>query len=256
MTGILAVLIVILAVLWGWFRSHSDQLWKIVSQECLPHAKALPANSSCLKVELTPDTERGYLVFRDRNGPLHFLLMPTAKIDGIESSRLLDSITTDYFQKAWQERSFLAKQSNQKVPRDIVSLTVNSSYGRSQDQLHIHISCIKPEVKAHLEAQLDRFSERWTSVQYGINNHDYIARTLTEAEFQQMSPFLRLATEVPDAEKQMGRYGLALVAYTSKTHVPMYLLLANKLDILALNLGYTGDIQDYQCDLLKTADML
>lgn len=252
----LAMLIVILAVIGGWFHRQSDQLWKIISQECLPHAEALPANSPCLKVVLQPDAERGYLVFKDRNGPLHFLLMPTIKINGIESGQLIDVTVTDYFQKAWQARSFIANQSSQKVPRDIVSLTVNSSYGRSQDQLHIHISCIKPEVKAHLEAQLDRFSERWTSVQYGINNHGYIARTLTEAEFQQMSPFVRLAKEVPGADKQMGRYGLALVAYTSKTQVPMYLLLANKLDIFALNLGYTGDIQDHQCDLLKTADKL
>ncbi|WP_159565941.1 CDP-diacylglycerol diphosphatase [Budvicia diplopodorum] len=252
--SIFVILLVILAILWGWFRNHSDRLWNIVSQECIP--QALPANPSCLKVVLTPDAQRGYLVFKDRRGPLHFLLMPTTPIGGIESDTLLDATTTDYFQKAWQERTFIAQKSEQPVPRDIVSLTVNSSYGRSQDQLHIHISCIKPEVKAHLEAQLGRFSERWTPVEYGINNHEYIARTLTDSQFQQMSPFLRLAQEVPGADKQMGMYGLALVAYTSKNRVPMYLLLANKFDLLALDFGYTGDIQDYQCDLLKTADKL
>ncbi|VFS53155.1 CDP-diacylglycerol diphosphatase [Budvicia aquatica] len=256
MIGTLVILLVILAIIWGWFRSQSDQLWDIVSQECVPQSSALPESSPCLNVVLEPNVDRGYVVFRDQHGPLHFLLIPTTKIEGIESPELLDSTVTDYFQKAWDERGFIGQQSDEPLPRDIVSLTINSSYGRSQDQLHIHISCIKPDVKAHLYSQLDQFSEQWSKVEDGINGNDYIARTLTEDQFQQMSLFLRLAEEVPDAENHMGSYGLALVPYTSNTHVPMYLLLANKLNILSLNLGYTGDIQDYQCDLLKTTGKL
>lgn len=254
--GALVILLIILSIIWGWFRSQSAQLWDTVSQECVPQSATLAASSPCLKVVLEPSVERGYVVFRDRHGPLHFLLIPTTRIGGIESPELLDSTVTDYFQKAWGERDFIGQQSDEPLPRDIVSLTINSSYGRSQDQLHIHISCIKPDVKAHLYSQLDQFSEQWTKVEDGINGNGYIARTLTEAQFRQMSLFLRLATEVPDAEDHMASYGLALVPYTSSTHVPMYLLLANKLNILSLNLGYTGDIQDYQCDLLKTAGKL
>lgn len=54
----------------------------------------------------------------------------------------------------------------------------------------------------------------------------------------------------------MSKYGIALVAYSDLDNRPMYLLMVNRMDALSLNPGYTGDIQDYQCDLLKTTRVL
>ncbi|SFC10956.1 CDP-diacylglycerol diphosphatase [Pragia fontium] len=256
LTAIFIVAVVILAAWWGWVRSHSDSLWKIISQQCIPQQQMKQSQvSSCMDVILTPDVAKGYVIFKDRNGPLHFLLIPATKVSGIEDKRLLQPDTTDYFSKAWDSRDYLARQAGQPIPRNMVALTINSAYGRSQEQLHIHISCIKPEIKALLDNQMDKFSEKWTKVEYGINNHDYIARTLTELQFRQMSLFQRLAAEVPDAAENMAKYGIALVPFTNKANTSMYLMLANRLDILGLNLGYTGDIQDYHCDLLKTSQI-
>lgn len=253
----LSFAVISLATLWGWRYAHSDELWNIVSGECVPLAKVQQRpNVSCVSVVLVPDEQRGYAVFKDRNGPLHFLLIPTAKIEGIENSILLQPETTDYFLKAWQSRGYLAQASDRPVARNMVSLTVNSAYARSQEQLHIHIACIKPEIKAQLDSQISRFSERWSSVEYGINGHHYLVRTLTESQFREMSLFRRLVKELPDAANNMDKYGIALVAYNDIDNRPMYLFMANRLDVLALNPGYTGDIQDYQCDLLKTTKVL
>ena len=38
------------------------------------------------------------------------------------------------------------------MPRDDISLAVNSVYGRSQNQLHIHIDCVRSDVRNALRA--------------------------------------------------------------------------------------------------------
>lgn len=256
LTVILTVALVIIGG-WMWFYGQSDDLWRIVSRQCIPQRMVQEQTKQalqppCIDVVSSPNLEKGYVIFKDRKGPMHILLIPTEKISGIEDPRLLDPETTDYFRKAWDSRHYLTQLANKTVSREMVSLTINSAWGRSQNQLHIHIACIRPEIKAHLVSQLEDFSDKWTSVEYGVNNDYYLVRTLTEEQFQEVSLFRRLASEIPDAEKEMGKYGMALVPYRDKNKKPMYLMLVNKVDVMDLNLGYTGDLLDYQCDLLNT----
>ncbi len=42
------------------------------------------------------------MLFKDRNGPLQYLLMPTYRINGTESPLLLDPLTPNFFWQAWQ----------------------------------------------------------------------------------------------------------------------------------------------------------
>jgi CDP-diacylglycerol pyrophosphatase len=47
------------------------------------------------------------VLLKDRNGPLQYLLMPTYRINGIESPLLLKSGTPNFFWQAWQSRGVL-----------------------------------------------------------------------------------------------------------------------------------------------------
>jgi hypothetical protein len=47
-------------------------------------------------------------MLKDRVGLLQFLLMPVAKISGIEDSILLYPRTPNFFAQAWEQRSFMA----------------------------------------------------------------------------------------------------------------------------------------------------
>lgn len=38
----------------------------------------------------------GYVLFKDRNGPLQYLLMPTYRINGTESPLLLEPLTPNF----------------------------------------------------------------------------------------------------------------------------------------------------------------
>ncbi len=46
-------------------------------------------------------------------------------------------------------------------PDRAVSLAINSRTGRTQNHFHIHISCIRPDVREQLDNNLANISSRW-----------------------------------------------------------------------------------------------
>ena len=87
----------------------------------------------CVSVDL----KRGFAVMNP--GPKHLLLVPTARVQGVESRQLLDVNAPNYFEYAWESRSYLDKELRVNLTRDEVGLAINSAQGRTQDQLHIHV---------------------------------------------------------------------------------------------------------------------
>lgn len=107
---LLALLVAILAALAGgyyWLHSgNPDALRKIVLQQCVPHQQQQQNPSPCAEVNL----KGGYVLFKDRNGPLQYLLMPTYRINGTESPLLLDPLTPNFFWQAWQGREIMSQR--------------------------------------------------------------------------------------------------------------------------------------------------
>jgi CDP-diacylglycerol pyrophosphatase len=73
----------------------------------------------------------------------------------VESPLLYRPDTPNYIAQAWHNRDLLDRRNGRPLPHDVVSLTVNSQYRRSQDQLHVHISCTTRELRARLLAAQD-----------------------------------------------------------------------------------------------------
>ncbi|WP_145578315.1 CDP-diacylglycerol diphosphatase [Yersinia alsatica] len=234
--------VVLLAVGYKMRFSNADALWNIVSQQCVPHMEAEHNPQPCIEV----DTQAGFVVYKDMHGPLQYLLMPTAKISGIESPKLLTPTSPNYFFAAWQARHFMADKYGAPINDADISLAINSKYGRSQDQLHIHISCLKPQVKTTLAAQEADFRQQWQPLPGGLLGHDYLVRRTTAAELQQSGAFRLLADEVPAAKEEMGRYGLAMTALPNGE----FLLLASKVNPLKLHPASVEELQDHNCKLL------
>ncbi|OWF79295.1 CDP-diacylglycerol diphosphatase [Yersinia rohdei] len=222
--------------------SNADALWKIVSQQCVPNMATEHNPQPCIEV----DTQDGFVVYKDIHGPLQYLLMPTAKVSGIESPQLLTTSSPNYFFDAWQARHYMAAKYGAPIDDSNISLAVNSKYGRSQDQLHIHISCLKPQVKTALAAQEADFRQQWQPLPGGLLGHDYLARRTTAAELLQSGAFLLLADEVAGAKDHMGDYGLAMTALPNGE----FLLLASKISPLKLHLASVEELQDHSCKLL------
>lgn len=244
--GIVLLIAAAAAVVGGeywWNSSKRDVLRHIVLEQCVPNQRNKHQPAPCALV----NPESGYVLLKDRNGPLQYLLMPTYRINGIESPLLLTSHTPNFFWQAWQSRGMLSKTRGTPLPDNALSLTINSRVGRTQNHFHIHISCLREDVRVKLDQQASRISSQWLAFPGGILGHPYLARRVTEAELVQRSPFLMLTEEVPEAREHMGRYGMAMVHQADGSFV----LLATERNLLALNRGSAEEIQDHQCTILK-----
>ncbi|CNC71935.1 CDP-diacylglycerol pyrophosphatase [Yersinia intermedia] len=235
--------VAVLATVYKLRFSNADALWKIVSQQCVPHMVAEHNPQPCVAA----DIPAGFVVYKSNVGPLQYLLMPTAKISGMESPQLLTNSSPNYFLDAWQARHFMADKYGAPIDDADISLTINSKYGRSQDHLHIHISCLKPQVKAALAAQEANFRQQWQPLPAGLLGHDYLVRRTTAAELQHSGAFRLLADEVAGAKDNMGRYGLAMTALPDGA----FLLLASQASLTKLHRASVEELQDHDCNLLS-----
>ncbi len=132
------------------------------------------------------------------------------------------------------------------VADNALSLAINAEYGRTQNQLHIHISCLRPDIRQQLDALMPLLNQQWRAEKLGT--HTYLIRTLSAVELAQKSSFLRLAQEVPRASREMGKYGMALAQLPDGRLTLM--VIAS--DWLTLNRGSAEELQDHQCRILKT----
>ncbi|MBP2169143.1 CDP-diacylglycerol pyrophosphatase [Erwinia toletana] len=240
---IIALLVAGLAIAALSFQKNADALWQIVSEKCVPGQQQHGNPAPCENVDMA----QGYVTMKDRNGPLQYLLMPVARISGIENPLLLNSRTPNFFFQSWRERHLMADKRGAPVADNAISLAINSQYGRTQNQLHIHISCLRPDVRQQLNQLAPSLSQHWQSAT--LLNHPYLLRALTVEQLAQQSAFIRLADEVPDAHAAMGKYGLALAALPDGRLV----LMAIERNWLKLNRGSAEEVQDHNCKILDKA---
>src|SRR3954451_15855103 len=107
-------------------------------------AERLSSNPSCREY----NAERGFVIVKDnaRDKPRAYLIIPVRPVTGIEDPQVLRSPVADLWQYGWEESTrFL------QVPSRRVALAVNSMAGRTDNQLHIHISCVRSDVAQALE---------------------------------------------------------------------------------------------------------
>lgn len=173
--------------------------------------------------------------------------MPTYRINGTESPLLTEAHTPNFFWLAWQSRHFMSMKRGSNVPDSAVSLTINSPTGRTQNHFHIHISCLRPDVREKLNVSQGQISTQWLPFPGGLEGHEYLARRVTEAELVKRSPFMMLAEELPEARDHMGRFALAMAQQADGSFV----LLATARNLLALNRASAEELQDHQCTILN-----
>jgi CDP-diacylglycerol pyrophosphatase len=246
--SVLAALL--LFVSWAVHAANADALWNIVHEQCVPHWQQAQDPAPCARVETGQGEAHGFAVLKDIHGVLQYLLIPTARVSGIESPLLLQDDAPDYWAAAWEARQWMERLRGSPLPREALALTVNSQWGRSQNQLHIHVSCVRPALSQQL--QQAAIGPQWQELPGGINGHGYQARAIMGETLAGVQPFRLLAEGIPAAREDMGRYTLAVIA-TRFDSGPGFWLLAGKADLLAGNFASAeGDVQDHDCQLLQS----
>ena len=205
--------------------SPRDRLRFIAQEQCLPHWQEVHDPGPCVSVTLVGKgaAADGFVVLADRKGGAHFLLIPTRTISGIESPEVRARRSLNYFESAWQAREVLSGSVGRSVPRDAVGMAVNQVRSRSQDQLHIHISCLRRSVYDDLHAQADRIGRRWSPLVMGGLQYQVIR--VMGRELGARNPFELLAERLPGAKNTMGEFTL-LVAGMEFKEGPGFALVA------------------------------
>ena len=121
--------------------AKADALLHIMNS-CVSGFQASGSPAPCVAVDL----RSGYVVLKDQKGPSHFLVIPTKKITGIEDAVLESRDNTNYWQKAFENLSYVSAALGKKAPALALAIGVNSIATRSQNQLHLHMDCLAPEV--------------------------------------------------------------------------------------------------------------
>jgi CDP-diacylglycerol pyrophosphatase len=219
-------------------------LWNIVNGQCLPHEQADHTPSPCAEVSV----DKGVAVLKDRIGIAQFLLIPTARISGIEDPAILAPNETNFWQAAWQARSFVEDRLKTSLPREQVSLAINSAYGRTQNQLHIHIDCIRPDVHDVLSANLDKVTTAWTPFPLPLAGKHYRAIRIDQPALDGINPFHVLADSEPT---DMAAHTLVAVGETFPDGTEGFVLLDDHADLAAGDRASGEDLQDHACTIVS-----
>lgn len=229
--------------------AHADRLtlWHITNDKCVPDMREHQDPTPCTVVDLAD----GYIILKDRNGATQYLAIPTAPVTGIEDPSLLAPNAPNYWDDAWRERALTEKQAGKPLPREAVSLAVNSAYGRSQDQLHIHIDCVRPDVRDALAAHRDDITLSWTSFPVPMAGQPWRAMRVDGQNLGTVNPFKLLANGDPDAAADMGKHTLLVVGMTWSNGVAGFAIMDGKADQAAGIRGTSEDLQDHDCAIAR-----
>ncbi|MHC5715168.1 MAG: CDP-diacylglycerol diphosphatase [Nostoc sp.] len=191
-------------------NKRRDLLWQKV-QECTTNQRELQKSSPCVYV----DIDNKYVV-ANGSTPVHYLLLPTDKISGIEDPQISRLNSRNYWQYAWKkatDKDYIRSKAPQVKYPEQIGLAINSKQGRHQDQLHIHMSCIKKTVSDELyKAEKTReITDRFQFKKYvNLEGNNYSVRLLANDSLSNSNnPFL-LVKKFVGAIK-MGQQSIAVV---------------------------------------------
>jgi CDP-diacylglycerol pyrophosphatase len=230
--------------------ANPNVLWQIVHGQCVPDEQQHGDPKPCAEVDLTGGVARGFAILKDINGASQFLLIPTGRVDGIESASLLAPEAVNFFDDAWTARSFAEKALGRTMPSDTLSLAINSEYGRTQNQLHIHIDCIRADVRDILRSERDHIGVHWTLLTRPLAGHYYRALRVMGATLGGTDPFKLLAQGIAGARADMGSYTLVVVGMQFGGQ-PGFVILEDKADVARGDVGSGEELQDHSCALAK-----
>jgi CDP-diacylglycerol pyrophosphatase len=227
--------------------SSRDALWQIVSTMCVPDQTQNHDPRPCAQVDLEDGSARGFVVLKDLRGETQFLLIPTAHISGIESPLVLAPDAANYFADAREARSYVNQALHRTLPPDDISLAINSAESRSQDDLHIHIDCVRSDVFDALHANEKAIGTQWAPLPHPLLGHRYMAMWLPGEHLGSSNPFRLLADGLPGARQNMGDRTLVVVGLTRADGTKGFILLEDQVSKQSHDMASGEELQDHAC---------
>jgi CDP-diacylglycerol pyrophosphatase len=178
--------IVIAAAAFAVMRALADPnaLWSVVSQ-CAQSAREGRSARPCSYV----DEKHDVAILRSIGGREEFLAVPIIRVSGIEDPQILDPHGPNYWASAWRAAKVVLPLQA-RIRRQDIGLAINSVESRTQNQLHIHISCIQHAVATALDH--DRIGPTW-SAPLPFEGERYRVIRVEARSLDSIDPFLMLS---------------------------------------------------------------
>ncbi len=208
--------------------ANRDELWVVVHDICVPAYQSIGVAFPCAEVSIADGLERGFAVLRAPSSATHVIVVPTARISGIESPALLRENAPNYWEAAWDARRFVEEGARRQLPRDKIGMAVNSAASRSQDQLHIHVACIAPKVAEFLRRHQAEIHDAWSFLSAALLGHRFAAMKVETDSLAHVDPFKLLARGLPSGKFSVGSQTLAVIGATFGGGRIGFYLLANE----------------------------
>lgn len=229
-----------------------NALWTIVHDQCVPDQTDRGDPAPCAFA----DTAHKYAILKDRHGATQFLLIPTERISGIESTEILEPGEPNFWDYAWQARRFVEQRAGRSIPRDEIGLVINSKFARTQNQLHIHIDCIRPDVKKLLADNLSSIADHWTKFDVPLHGYVYDAMKIPAGALAAKNPFTLLAEESPEIRSDMAHETLGVLGATFTDGSDGFVLLSDRVDPAKMIYPGSGTLLDHDCEVLKQEEVV
>lgn len=259
--GLLAILILVSApsragadpdALWRFLHLRSDALWKLVHNACVPAQARIHNPAPCRYVSPQDGRPEGYAIIKDRIGVRQYLLVPTSRVTGIESPDLLLPGRSGYWAEAWESTSYLETLLDDRVPRDGLGIAVNSALGRTQHQLHFHIECVRPDVRAALATGERGIRQSWSTITLPPAGHVYNVRKLIAPDLKGSNVFRMIADQGPDYSGNMAIQTAVVIGAVFRDGRQGFYILNDHVDIGRRNQASGEELLDRRCSLLDT----
>jgi CDP-diacylglycerol pyrophosphatase len=182
-------------------------LWKIVHDRCQVGYQRTGEYAPCALV----DEDAGTALYKADFDPYQYLLLPLAPVTGIEDSALQEPTSRNYLQDAWAARILVTSRLNDTLPESDIVLTINPQNARSQDQLHIHISCASPSTTAALKTVDATEYGRWKPLSTQLNGQTYQALAVTADTLKSKNLFQDVYAKVTGDGRKMEHATVAVV---------------------------------------------
>ena len=155
-----------------------------------------------------------FIILKDNSPvkPDSYMIIPTIKITGIEDKQIFAPPFVDFWAYGWQQAKTYIER-----PAAETALAINSTSGRTQNQLHIHISCVRPDVAQVLADQRckDRrpIRRRRSQLTLGPDRNTY--RVIRSAALSAAESPYSLVAAMPGAKADMAAAEHAVVGSTT-----------------------------------------
>ena len=215
-----------------------NALWNVVHGLCVPNEIYLHSPFPCFAVDLGDGEQGGSAILTYLVGRTQFVLVPTRRLAGIEDPIVGTDALPNYWRAAWAARSLVSKKAQMDLPRDDIGMAINGAAARTQDQLHIHVDCVRADVRRALTSRSTRISVQWAN--FRLLGHTYRARRVVGEELDS-DPF-RLFAE--DKQSSLRDNSLAVIGARFADNEPGFIILAERAPRGATR---AEDLLDHSC---------